>query len=162
MSDRKVADIMTTKVVSVRTDDPLTLAVDIMREKNISCVVVMEERTVQGLITERDLVHRVLADRRRVEDLLCRDIMTRSLTSVTPNTSLKEAMGIVDSMQIRRLPVMDKTGLVGVITQTDIVNETARIHEHNEKMAFHQNLQSYIIIATVVFFLLVFLYRFFF
>jgi fluoride ion exporter CrcB/FEX len=65
-------------------------------------------------------------------------------------------------MHIRRLPVVDRTGVVGLVTLSDIVRETQSIHKHNQMLAFHQNLQSYIILAILAFFIAIFVYRYYF
>lgn len=157
-----VKDIMTRGAISVQTTDKLTKAIDIMAEKHISCVVVLEKKQLKGIITERDLLRRVLHDKQDPKKLTAADIMTKSVNTISEEATLEEAMRVIESMKVRRLPVVNKDGLSGLITQTDIVEETYNIHQHNQKMAFHQNLQSYIIIATAVFFLVIFLIKFYF
>lgn len=163
MADPKyVKDIMTTGAISVKSSDKLTKAVKSMTEKNISCVMVLEDERLVGIITERDLVQRVLNEGKTLSKLTCKDAMTQSVTTISQEATLEEAMRVIESMGVRRLPVVDQDGLTGLITQTDIVDETFNIHKHNMKLAFHQNLQSYIIIATTIFFIAVFVYRTFF
>ncbi|MFT4249981.1 MAG: cyclic nucleotide-binding/CBS domain-containing protein [Candidatus Woesearchaeota archaeon] len=159
MPAETVKDIMTRGAISVQTNDKLTKAIKLMTEKHISCVMVLEKEQLVGIITERDLIKRVLAENKDPKKLAAQDAMTRSVSTISEEATLEEAMRVIESMKVRRLPVVNKKGLSGLITQTDIVNETYSIHKHNQKMAFHQNLQSYIIIATVVFFIAVFVLR---
>ena len=88
--------------------------------------------------------------------------MTPNLITVSADSTLYEAMEVIEGMHIRRLPVVDRTGIVGLVTLSDIVRETQSIHRHNMKLAFHQNLQSYIILTILAFFILVFVFRFYF
>ena len=157
-----VKDIMTTGAISVKTSDKLTKAIKTMSEKNISCVMVLDDNGLKGLITERDLVQRVLDENKDPKKLTCEDVMTKNITTISQEATLEEAMRIIESMKVRRLPVVDGDGLTGLITQTDIVDETYNIHKHNQKMAYHQNIQSYVIIATTILFIAVFVYRQFF
>lgn len=155
-----VKDIMTTGAISVDTSDPLSKAVKLMTEKNISCVMVVEKEKLQGIITERDLVQRVLYEKKDVSKLKAKDIMTKNLTSISREATLEEGMRIIESMKVRRLPVVDENGLVGLITQTDIVDQTYNIHRDNKKLSFHQQIQSYVIVATAIFVVAVFMYKF--
>ena len=157
---RLVKDIMTTGVISIESTERLSRAIQLMTERNISCVIVKNGPDVVGIITERDLLRRVLAVGADPKNLSAEEVMTRTVTTISQEATLEEGMRVIESMKVRRLPVIAKDGIVGLITQTDIVNETYNIHKHNLKMAFHQNLQSYIIIATTIFFCLIFLYRF--
>lgn len=161
MPAETVKDIMTRGAISVKTTDKLQKVVDLMAEKHISCVmVVTKEKGLVGIITERDLIKRVLAQKEDINSLSAEDVMTKSVSTISEEASLDEAMRVIESMKVRRLPVVNKDGLSGLITQTDIVKETYNIHKHNQRMAFHQNLQSYIIIATVIFFIIIFLIRY--
>ena len=161
MPAETVKDIMTRGAISVKTTDKLQKVVDLMAEKHISCVmVVTKEKGLVGIITERDLIKRVLAQKEDINSLSAEDVMTKSVSTISEEASLDEAMRVIESMKVRRLPVVNKDGLSGLITQTDIVKETYNIHKHNQRMAFHQNLQSYVIIATVIFFIIIFLIRY--
>lgn len=151
---------MTTGAISIKEDDRLSKAVKLMTEKNISCVMVVNKQDeLVGIITERDLVQRVLYKKKDAADITAKSAMTKNITSISEEATLEEAMRIIESMKVRRLPVVNKQGLSGLITQTDIVDETYNIHQHNQKMAFHQNIQSYVIVATAIFIVAVLLWR---
>jgi CBS domain-containing protein len=159
MPAQTVKEIMTRGAISVQSTDKLQKAIDLMAKNHISCVMVLDDKQLKGIITERDLIRRVLHEKGDVKKLKAKDVMTKSINTISEEATLEEAMRVIESMKVRRLPVVNKDGLSGLITQTDIVEETYNIHKHNQKMAFHQNLQSYIIVGTAVFFLIVFLIR---
>ncbi len=159
---RRVKDVMTRDAVSVQTITPLKEVIHVMSEKNISCVLVNEKKQLAGIITERDLVQRVLDKNKEVSKLRAKDVMTKTITSVSEEATLQEAMHVVENMNLRRLVVLNKQGVQGIITQTDIVKETHHIHEHNQRLAFHQNLQSYIIIISIIIFGILLGIKFFF
>lgn len=162
MVEKKIRDIMTKNIMAVSRSAPVSQAVKMMAEHNISCVIVTEDGHPVGIITERDLVKRVLGPKRSTTKFKCFQIMTPNLITVSADSSLYDAMEIIEGMHIRRLPVIDRTGIVGLVTLSDIVRETQSIHEHNRRLAFHQNLQSYIILTILAFFIIVFIYRFYF
>ena len=153
---------MTKSIQSVQRNDSVFKAVQLMADHNISCVVVYDQGHPVGMVTERDMVKRVLALRKNPAKLKCTQVMTPNLITVAADSSLSDAMDIISGMHIRRLPVIDRTGIVGLVTLSDIVRETQNIHAHNKKLAFHQNLQSYIIILILIFFVLVFVYKVYF
>lgn len=162
MGELYVKDFMTTGVIHVSSDDTVQKAIEVMTERNISCVVVVESESSSrpvGLITERDLIKRVLKQGKSPKTLKAKDVMTNSLVTISEEATLEEAMRTIEGMKIRRLPVINSSGVIGLITQTDIVKETYSIHKSNMRMAFHQNIQSYVIIALAIIFVAAFLIR---
>ena len=162
MSEKHIRDIMTKNILAVQKNAPVSQAVSIMAQHNISCVIVTDNHHPVGMITERDLVKRVLGAKKNPAKLKCSAIMTPHLITVTAEATLADAMEIIEGMHIRRLPVVDRTGVVGLVTLSDIVRETQNIHEHNKQLSFHQTIQSYIIIAITVLFVAVFVFKYYF
>jgi CBS domain-containing protein len=158
MAEKKVRDIMTKNITAVPRTALVSQAVQLMAEHNISCVIVTDNNHPVGIITERDLVKRLLAAKKSLTRTKVHEIMTPNLITVAADSSLTEAMEVIEGMHIRRLPVVDRTGIVGLITLSDIVREAQTIHQHNKRLSFHQNLQSYIILALVAFFLISFIW----
>lgn len=162
MGELYVGDLMTTGVIHVSKDDTVQQAVETMTDRNISCVVVTKDKDSSepvGLITERDLIKRVLKSGKNPKSLKASEVMTTSLVTISEQATLEEAMRVIESMKIRRLPVVNKNGLVGLVTQTDIVKETYNIHKSNMRLAFHQNIQSYVIIGLAIVFIVAFFIR---
>jgi CBS domain-containing protein len=162
MAEKKIRDIMTKQIMAVPRTSPVSQAISLMATHNISCVVVTDNGQPVGIVTERDLVKRILAAKKNPNRVKVHEIMTPNLVTVAAESSLPDAMDIIEGMHIRRLPVVDRTGIIGLVTLSDIVKEAQTIHLHNKKLNFHQTLQSYIILVILAFFVLIFIYRFYF
>ncbi len=114
----KVKDIMTTPVITVKEDQTRQQAATLMAKHRISGVpVVNEDDMVVGIVTEYDVIGR--------KGQKVRDIMTRSIISVSPDTDLEDVGHILVNQNIRRLPVLEGGRLIGIISRSDLVREVA-------------------------------------
>jgi len=120
-----VKDIMTKTVASVNVDQTIFEAAELMSSKGISCVLVTDGEVPIGVVTERDIVGRVVAKRKSL-DLKVSVIMSSSLITVDPDASLKEAARLMSTNKIRRLPVLKKNKLVGIISASDFVRNLGK------------------------------------
>jgi CBS domain-containing protein len=111
-------EIMTTDVISVRDDMDIEDAARLMARYRISGLpVVNPTNTLVGLVTEHDLI----AKQGRVVG----DIMSRSVISVTADTTVEEIAHLLANRHIRRVPVMDGDKLVGIVSRSDLVRQIA-------------------------------------
>ena len=99
-------------------------AAKLMRENRIGSVVVVNGGSgeVLGIITERDLVRRVLAENKDVMTVKVSDVMTTPVVSIAPNEDIVDAAQLMRKNEIRRLVVMEGGKLIGIITANDIAN----------------------------------------
>ena len=118
-----VKDIMTTQVVQVGPDNPLGDVTALMYKKQISCLVVCEDESMVGIITERDLARAISAERRGDRPIsTARDLMSSPVIGLDLEDRVQTAAGIAQQLSIRHLPVVDAEGrLAGITTQTDIL-----------------------------------------
>src|ERR1039457_4812933 len=100
-----VKDIMTEEVVTIGSDKTVFEAAELMSTKGLGCVIVIIKGFPVGIITERDIVRRIVAKRASL-DVKVTEVMTKTLITVDPDTSLKEAARIMSTNKIRRLPVL--------------------------------------------------------
>ena len=125
----RVRDVMTKEVVTVESSASVQEAAELMNGKNIGSLVVVEQGAPVGIITERDIVRKVVARRRNPEEVRVSEIMSKPLIHVSPNAFIFEAAEIMGKNQIRRLPVIEREALVGIITMYDII-------KHYREMAY--------------------------
>jgi len=121
---------MSKEPVTVSEDAPVLEAAKIMKEKGIGGLVVVSRLGKPvGIITERDLVVRVMAENRNPGEVAVKDIMSSPIITIDPERDLLDAMEIMARKNIRRLVVMDKDKLVGMITEKDILRVAPGIIE---------------------------------
>ena len=120
-----VKDIMTKTVASINLNQTIFEAAELMSSKGISCVLVTDGEVPVGVVTERDIVGRVVAKRKSL-DLKVSVIMSSSLITIDPDASLKEAARLMSANRIRRLPVLKKNKLVGIISASDFVRNLGK------------------------------------
>lgn len=137
-----VKDILAVKgswVETIASDRSVLDAALLMNERRIGSLVVTEEGTVRGIISERDVLRRVVAERRDPTTTPIRDVMSRDLVCCAPHTSVEEARVALKDRRIRHLPVMENGQLCGMISIGDL-----NAHEaHSKEQTIHL-LQTYI------------------
>jgi len=146
-----VSEIMTTKVVTVPVEKGLKEVVNIMANSKISSIIITQSERVMGILTERDLIKKVLLPGASIGKAKIEDVMTRDPMSVNSHTDLAEASQMMRDKGIRHLPVIDNEKLVGLVTQTDIVKETHKIQKKNVHFMTYQNIQTIIIVLFFLF-----------
>jgi CBS domain-containing protein len=117
----KIEDIMTKKVITIDLSSSAVEAAQLTDKHNIGSVVVTEAGNPVGMLTERDMVRRVLAQGRNPSSVKVSEIMSKPLISISPSADLREAVELMVSRSIRRLPVIDNGRLVGIITSRDVI-----------------------------------------
>jgi PAS domain S-box-containing protein len=117
----EVGDIMNKDVATVNPGISVVSAAKIMSDKNISCIVVLDNGKLAGIITETDLLKRAVAEGNDFRRMTIENIMTTPVRSLARNISVLDASKIMEAENIRRLVILEDEQLVGIITQTDIV-----------------------------------------
>ena len=112
---------MTEDIATVCPGSSVVSAAKIMSDKNISCIVVSDNGNISGIITETDLLKKGIAEGNDFRKMTVEQIMSSPVHSVQHNSSVLETGQIMENKEIRRLIVLEKEQLVGIITQTDIV-----------------------------------------
>ena len=138
-----VKEVMTREVCTALLEDSLLNASRKMLEYGVGSVVVMENGNPVGIVTEKDMIEKVISRNKVPSEVLLKDIMTYPLIVITPFTSLREAAQIMLKKGIRRLPVVDNGQLVGIITDNDILSVSLDLIEstdiENYKMLLREN-----------------------
>ncbi|MEM9572926.1 MAG: CBS domain-containing protein [Pseudomonadota bacterium] len=130
----KVAQILEQKgnaIFSVRPDDSMGKAVDILREKRIGALIVTSESgKLEGILSERDIVRKLSETPGRVLEQKVEVLMTRKVKTVTPDETLVSVLKQMTEGRFRHMPVMQNNALVGMITIGDVVNFRLRELEY--------------------------------
>lgn len=116
-----IREAMTKTVATVSGDLPVSEAAKLMEQSNIGSVVVVEDKSPVGIVTERDITYRVVALDKKPSTVKVSEIMSKPIKTIKPDTTLTEASKIMAKCNIRRLPVIKDSTLVGIITNKDIV-----------------------------------------
>jgi CBS domain-containing protein len=123
-----VRDILCRKGDEVATIDrrrPVVDAAQIMNARRIGSLVVLDDREVIGIFTERDILVRVVAARRDPEVTEVGDVMTAPVVCCTPDAELQECKAVVTNQRLRHIPVVEEGRLVGIVTSGDILAREA-------------------------------------
>jgi len=120
-----VKDIMAKEVVTIETSNTVFEAAELMSSKGVSCLIVVIKGFPVGIITERDIVRRIVAKRSSL-DVKVTEVMTKTLITIDPETSLKDAARVMSNNKIRRLPVLKNNKLVGIVAASDFVRNVGK------------------------------------
>ena len=115
-----VRDAMTEDPRSIGASASVVDAARLMRAEHIGSLPVIEDERLVGMITDRDITTRVVAESAAPETTSVGDVYSRDLISVEPDHDLEEALELMARHQVRRLPVVENGRLVGVVAQADI------------------------------------------
>jgi CBS domain-containing protein len=137
-----VKDVMSSPVVTLEEDETSNKVANLMEENELGCVILTKNGKPVGIITERDLVIRVLAKNLAPDTVKAKEIMTAPLLTIQPEATISEAARRMSRLNIRRLGVVYKGSLVGLLSSKDIlgvmpelieiIQEKARIAEAAE------------------------------
>jgi len=117
----KVKDIMTTPALSVSEKTDVYHVAKLMSENDVGVIPVCDDDgNICGVITDRDIVLRAIGEGKNVRTTTAVDIMTRDVTTVSPFTDLDDAFDIMADIKVRRLPVVNDSELVGMLTLGDL------------------------------------------
>jgi len=129
-----VGELMEKRVFSVELNTNVLDCVRAMGKRKVSCaVIVTEEGGAAGIVTERDLVTKVIADALDPARVLVRDIMSTPLITIGPDAKMSDAAELMSEYMIRRLIVVGPDGnLVGIRTAGDLARVLAKQHDYKE------------------------------
>ncbi len=119
-----VAQLLQTKgfdVWSIRPDATVYEALQVMADKDVGALLVVQGRMLLGIVSERDYARKVALKGRRSKDTLVREIMSGEIVCVTPEQPLEQCMALMTARRVRHLPVLARDQLVGVISIGDVV-----------------------------------------
>jgi CBS domain-containing protein len=116
----KVEDVMTMDVITMDEKSLVKEAAETMSQNEISCVIAARKGKAIGILTESDLLKRVIVEGKNAKKTKIGEIMSSPLEIVAPGTSLEEALRLMFQKKIKKLPVVEKNRLLGLVSLTDI------------------------------------------
>ena len=116
---------MIRSVITMSPDASAYEAVKISNKNKIGCLVVVDNSQIVGILTERDLLVRVLEKCRNPKETKISEIMTRHVVMGKPDMEVSEATRLMFENKVKKLPIIDGNRLVGIVTLTDIARATS-------------------------------------
>jgi CBS domain-containing protein len=117
-----VKDVMSSPVITIEENAPANKAAELMDKHGLGCIIVTSKNAKPlGIITERDLVGRVLAKNVKPDTIRAKDVMTSPLMTIEPDETISEAARRMSRLNIRRLGVIYKGQLIGLVSSKDIL-----------------------------------------
>jgi len=118
----EVQNIMVSNIITVEANALVMDAVKIMNKHGIGCLVVMENENPIGIMTERDLLKRVLAESKNPKKIRVQEIMSKPLIVGKPNLEVQKVIELMFDRKIKKIPIVEDGKLLGLVTFTDLVS----------------------------------------
>lgn len=132
----KIIDIMTSKIVSIDRDEPITAAARLLKRHNIGSLPVTDsENRLRGIITDRDIVLRCVAAEADPKTTKVSEIMSRGIITAESSDIIDSAVRLMSQDQVRRLPVLDDGRLVGMVSLCDLARRSSCEMEASEALS---------------------------
>ncbi len=118
----KVKEIMTKDVVTITKGILITEAANVMKKKDISCLVVTCGDIVEGIVTERDVLRKIIASQKMLHQIEVRDIMSAPVVTIDDDSDILDALDVLRKKHIRRIVAVNKNKkMTGIITESDFM-----------------------------------------
>jgi len=122
---------MVEKVINAGLNAPVQDVANLMNKHQIGCLIIVDKGEPLGIITERDMIKRVICTEKATENLRALDIMSQPLVNASPNMRAGDAAKIMLEWNIKKLPVVDEGKLVGLVTLTDLLRSEGVVEALN-------------------------------
>lgn len=130
----QIKDVMSQPTATLTTQDNVYEAAVLMKQYNVGFIPVLEQDRVVGLLTDRDIVVRGIAEKKPNSSRI-RHVMTEQLITISPDQSIDEAADLMAEHQIRRLLVVDDGKLVGIVSLGDLAVRTPLMDEASHALS---------------------------
>ena len=134
-----VKDIMTKSVISVDSTITVNEAAKMMEDAKVGAVIVMENNTPVGIVTDRDFAVKIVAHAYQITTPV-KQIMSSPLIATSSDETVLMVADLMHTRNIRKLPVIDNDQVVGIITSTDLVNQLAISTEDDIQKMYHESI----------------------
>jgi CBS domain-containing protein len=122
-----VKEIMTRNPITVDIDTKISEAAKQMFELDVGSIIVMENNNPVGILTERDMVFKIISKNLLPDSLELKNVITTPLITLDANEDIQRAIELMLKMKIRRIPIVLDKKLVGLVTETDLISVSAQM-----------------------------------
>ncbi|HCQ91144.1 MULTISPECIES: CBS domain-containing protein [unclassified Clostridium] len=130
----KINDIMTKEILKIDSNESINKAAKMMKEYNIGAVPVYDNDKIIGIITDRDIVVRAIADEKNLQSTTIREVMTSNPVCLNSDEAVTEAARVMSERQIRRIIVKDNEEVKGIVSLGDLAVEKIPKEEIGETL----------------------------
>ena len=123
-----VLDTMTENPVTVGVSTPIWDCAKIMKKNGLGSLVVLDKKKIVGIVTQEDLVFKVLAEKKKLAHPVS-DVMTKDPLTITPDTDIYEALLLLKEKEIKQVPVVNGKKLVGILSVKDVLQIQPDLYE---------------------------------
>jgi len=121
----QVKDVMVTNLITIDAEATVKKAAELMEKHDIGCLIVISYGNPIGIVTERDMLKRVLLQERDLGKTKVGNIMSAPLLASNPQTDIREAIRLMNERRIKKLPVVEDGKLIGLVSLTDVMRSLA-------------------------------------
>jgi len=121
----RVRDVMVTNIITIEAGATARKAAELMNRHDIGCLIVVNDSKPIGIVTERDMLKRIVLQLRDPRRVRVSYIMSKPLLTTSPETDLRDAVSVMNERRIKKLPVVEDGRLLGLLSITDIVRSLA-------------------------------------
>jgi len=121
----QVKDVMVTNLITIDASASVKNAAELMDKHDIGCLIIINYGNPVGIVTERDMMRRILLHKRDADKTEVGNIMSAPLITAQPQTDIRDAVRLMNERRIKKLPIMDAGQLVGLVSLTDIMRSLA-------------------------------------
>ncbi len=123
----RIGELMSERLIYINSEDNVIKAAILMRENNVSSLLVKHKGDFVGIVTEKDIINKVVAEELYPGDIKVNEIMSKDMVTISKDESIEEAAKLMKKKDIRRLVVLEDEKIVGIITETDIAKHLKAI-----------------------------------
>lgn len=132
----KVKDLMSTDIICVRESATVLQLAELMKKINVGSLPVCDDAGhIKGIVTDRDIVIRALTKSAHINTLTAKDIMSANITTASPEQNIHEASMLFSSYKVRRLPVVEASKIVGMLSLGDVAVKPVYIDEAGDALS---------------------------
>jgi CBS domain-containing protein len=121
----QVKDVMVTNIITIEAEATVKNAAELMEKHEIGCLIVINYGNPIGIVTERDMLKKVLLQRRDSGKTKVGNVMSAPLITSNPQTDIRDAVRLMNERRIKKLPVLEDGKLIGLVSLTDVMRSLA-------------------------------------